>query len=310
MSEIVKKIQEIRDQINRARKQSLLLRERNFWNQLCSSLDMVEDTDLAIDEYLNIEEENKLGMNYLLVFGIMQTLYVQQDAIINMAESIGVKIELDSKLKSIREIRNNSIGHPTKRGRKLQSKYNYIVRAYLSHKNLSLMTVSPSEKDDTKFYHYNIVELITLQYKSVNKILGDFTKMLEDEDKAHKDKFKEIKLADTFPGTINYHFQKLTETSFGSNGKILGKGNFEIIQKSLEKFKEELQRRDSLDAYSGINMTFEDLVYPMKKLEDYFNDNIEMNMEEIRIYKFFIKSKFDELIYMAKEIDEDYEGKV
>jgi len=32
-----------------------------FWNQLCSSLDIVEDTDLAINDYLEIEDVIKIG---------------------------------------------------------------------------------------------------------------------------------------------------------------------------------------------------------------------------------------------------------
>jgi len=307
MSEITDIVQEIRDYINESRKQTFLLRDSFFWNQLCSSLDIVEDTDLAIEEYLKINEVNTDGMKYLFVFGIMQVLFVQQDAIINMAESLGAKFELDTELKSIREIRNNSIGHPTKRSKGLNSKYNFIIRAYLTHKNLSLMTISPNEENDTKFCHYNIDDLIISQRKSVNKLLKELIKMLENEDKVHMEQFKNVKLYNVFPVTINYHFQKITDLSCI---KTFIKGNFEIIKKALEDFKEELKRRDCLEAYDGVNFIFENLIYPMNKLDKYFRNEIELDKEEVRIYKFFIKKQFDELMDMAKEIDKEYEENV
>jgi hypothetical protein len=310
MSEVVNNIQEIREYINKSRKQSILFRDKYSWNQLCSSLDIVEDTELAIEEYLKVKDVKTDGLKYLFVFGIMQILFVQQDSIINMAESLGIEIQFDSDLKNIREIRNDSVGHPTKRGKGLKTKYNFIFRAYLSHKNLSLMTVSPSESEHTKFYHYNIDKLILSQSHSVNKLLLELITMLDNEDKSHKEQFKNEKLANIFPHTIHYHFQKLTESSLASMGKQFCKLNFDIIIKTLEDFKTELKRRDSLDAYIGVNMVLDELVYPMNKLEKHFMNEIDLDKEEVYIYKFFVERQFDELIDMANEIDKEYEANV
>src|SRR5690606_1375141 len=221
------------------------------------------------------------GLKYLYVFGILQILFVQQDAVINMAESLGTNFEMDDDLKNIRMVRNNSIGHPTKRGSGLNSKYNFIFRAYLSQKNLSLMTVAPNEQEHTKFYHYNIHKLITSQRKSVNKLLLEISSMLKKEEKLHKEQFKNEKLSNVFPNTIHYHFQKLTESSLLTTGKELRKGNFDIIKNSLKDFESELKKRDSLNAYIGVNIVLEELKYPMEKLNKYFSDEIELENEEV-----------------------------
>lgn len=310
MSEVVNNIQKIRDYINKSRKQSILVRNKYSWNQLCSSLDIVEDTELAIEEYLNVKEVKTDGLKYLFVFGIMQVLFVQQDAIINMAESLGLEFQLDTDLKNIREIRNDSIGHPTKRGKGLKTKYNFLFRAYISHKNLSLMTVSPSEVEDTKFYHYQIDKLILSQSRSVNKLLLELITMLANEEKSHKEQFKSEKLSNIFPQTLHYHFQKLTESSLASMDKQFCKMNFDIISKTLEEFKSGLNRRDSLDAYIGVNIVLDELVYPMEKLEKHFSNEIDLDKEEVYIYKFFVQKQFDELLDMATEIDKEYEENV
>jgi hypothetical protein len=310
MSEIVNNIQYIRESINKSRKQSILIRDKYSWNQLCSSLDIVEDTELAIEEYLKVKKVKTDGLKYLFVFGIMQILFVQQDAIINMAESLGIDIQFDSDLKNIREIRNNSVGHPTKRGKGLNSKYNFLFRAYLSHRNFSIMTVSPSESEHTKYYHYSVDKLITSQKQSVNKLLLELITMLDNEENTHKEQFKNEKLASIFPQTIHYHFQKLTESSLASMGKQFGKLNFDLILKTLENFITELKRRDILKAYIGVNMVLDELIYPTQKLEKYFMDEIDLDKEEVYIYKYFVERQFDELIDMSKEIDKEYEVNV
>jgi hypothetical protein len=310
MSEIVNNIQKIREYINSSRKRSLLIRNKYSWNQLCSSLDIVEDTELAIEEYLNVKEVKTDGLKYLFVFGIMQVLFVQQDAIINMAESLGLEVKFDTDLKNIREIRNDSVGHPTKRGKGLKTKYNFIFRAYISHRNLSLMTVSPSEVEDTKFYHYQIDKLISSQSRSVNNLLLELITMLDNEEKSHKKQFKNEKLADIFPQTLHYHFQKITEYSLASMSKQFCKMNFDIILKTLEEFKKGLNQRDSLDAYIGVNIVLEELVYPMQKLEKHFSNEIDLDKEEVYIYKYFVQKQFDELLKMANGIDKEYEENV
>lgn len=77
MSEVVNNIHKIRDYINKSRKQSILVRNKYSWNQLCSSLDIVEDTELAIEDYLDVKEVKTDGLKYLFVFGIMQVRHLK-----------------------------------------------------------------------------------------------------------------------------------------------------------------------------------------------------------------------------------------
>lgn len=72
---------EIRDFINNPRKQSLLLKDSTVWNKLCSALDVTGDTELAINAYISAINVNSDGEAYLIVYGILQVLLVQQDAV-------------------------------------------------------------------------------------------------------------------------------------------------------------------------------------------------------------------------------------
>ena len=70
-----KYLQEIRGFVNKPRKQFNLLKNHKLWNQLCSSLDVIEDSDLAIDAYLNRKFSKDDGEKYLRLYGVLQALF-------------------------------------------------------------------------------------------------------------------------------------------------------------------------------------------------------------------------------------------
>jgi len=59
--------QQIRGFINNPRKQAGLLRDSAAWNKLCSALDVIGDTELAIDSYLTRQPMRDVGESYLIV---------------------------------------------------------------------------------------------------------------------------------------------------------------------------------------------------------------------------------------------------
>ena len=72
---------QIRDFINQARRQHALLKDSGAWNQLCSSLDVIGDTELAFDAYDEAPDTDDAGATYILVYGVLQALVLQQDAV-------------------------------------------------------------------------------------------------------------------------------------------------------------------------------------------------------------------------------------
>ncbi|PHS32655.1 MAG: hypothetical protein COA95_02575 [Methylophaga sp.] len=100
----------IRDFINSPRRQSTLLGKREGWNKLCSSLDLIGDTELAIAAYPSMcKTEGDDGASYLIVYGILQTLLLQQDAAKHIANVLDIGITLPKELQQIRMIRNSKI---------------------------------------------------------------------------------------------------------------------------------------------------------------------------------------------------------
>ena len=78
--------QSVREYINTTRYQIDLLKDLNTWNQIFSSLDTIDDTMLSIKDYVEAKYPESTGLKYIFTYGILQALFIQQDA---MKQSFG-----------------------------------------------------------------------------------------------------------------------------------------------------------------------------------------------------------------------------
>jgi len=253
---------EIRDFINKPMKQFNLLKNHKLWNQLCSSLDVIGDSDLAISAYINSEFGTNDGDKYLRLYGVLQALFLQQDAVTNLCESLGLPNNLTShpKLKEIRDIRNDSIGHPTKRGN--YQSYHFISRVTITNSGFQL--ISDYGNNKTTFKDISVIDLIKEQRKYLPEILKKVINVLKAEEKAHKDKFKMEKLEAVFPATFSYYIDKIFESVGKSEYAQLGLMHVELVKEVMDNLKESLQKRGiEIDTYDSIKYHYELLEYPI-----------------------------------------------
>lgn len=297
----------IRDYINSPRLQSNLLKDKTSWNKLCSSLDVLGDTELAIDEYLIKKEPTGIGEKYLFLYGILQILFVQQDATRNLAEALSIKYDSDTLLDEIREIRNNSVGHPTKRGRGKGDSFNFIVRMSISSKGFTLMTTYPKKKKDIS-KHVNVVDLINTQRIKIKEILTQVITILEENEMIHRKKHRVNKLFDCFPPTLSYYFEKISESLHGNMPSEFGLIHIKLISESIDKFKNELSNRGTQDSYDWLNYHLDLIDYPINMVTNYFSKDSKsrLNEKDVNIFVFFIEKQINEIMNMAEEIDIEY----
>lgn len=142
----------IRDFINHPRLQHLLLQDTPNWHVLCSALDVIGDTQLAIEAYKNLADCADDGFQYLILYGILQALFVQQDAARHVLEALEVQYpEADPDIIYVREIRNDATGHPTKREgsrkKNIPQTSHFIARFSLQTTGFLLFTESADGND-------------------------------------------------------------------------------------------------------------------------------------------------------------------
>lgn len=154
----------LRDAVNVPQVQKQLMQDMRHWQQLCSSMDVIGDTYSAIAAYLASPDVEDIGQLYLLAYGLLQVLFVQQDAVRHAAEAIGLSYEFSENLLAVRSVRNNAIGHPTKRGGKNSESFG-IVQVSLSREGFTLYSFDWDQPD--AFQPIKFKELITTQLAEV-----------------------------------------------------------------------------------------------------------------------------------------------
>jgi hypothetical protein len=300
--------------INKTRYQSSLIKNLNIWNQICSSLYVIGDTLISIEEYLNNDFPKSDGLKYIFTYGILQSLFIQQDATKNLLEAFNIKVTFSETLKKIRDIRNSSIGHPTKQeikgknDKKVKIFYHYISRISLCKEGFTLQKTNIEQRNDI-FIDINLIEIIKNQIDEIIIIFNEISALLVDNDKNHKNKYKEELMVNIFPVSLNYSFEKIGEAIYfsGYGKKDFGLTMLKIIEDSYIKFENELIKRNELPGNEYLLFDLNQYKHAIVKIRDYLSDNIsKMEESDARIYLFYLKEEHNNFIKIANEYDEDY----
>lgn len=108
---------------------SKLLQPNNGFIRLCAALDALRDSQRAIDRYKTIETVNHISGDSLFLYGILNALYIQQDAIRTWGELIGEKIDFQyfPDTFRVRVIRDDICHSSERRMKEGVSKYQIFI---------------------------------------------------------------------------------------------------------------------------------------------------------------------------------------
>ncbi len=311
----------LRNHINRARPKYHLRKDRGRWLQLGSALDVLEDSALAIDAYAEGDFQARSGELYLAVYGLLQAFVLQQDAafhlnevLVDPTQTIDVMLKKYPELDEIRRTRNDSVGHPTKRGRKAPYSYGFISRITLHHTGFELLVTPSGGQTESK--EVSIPDLMAKQQRNVEDILALVIAHLEQSEAAHKEEFKAEKLTAVLDSNRDYAVEKMYEGAANSEHAGFGAWGLSHVRDILRTFTEALARRGlELETYGSMKLVFSELEYPLDELEKFYqaakqqqapSQALGISTETARIFVFFVATRLAELRQMAAEIDADY----
>ncbi len=311
MDDVYSLLRQVRDFINQPRIKQELFKEKALFYQLCSSLDMAEDSQSAIDSFGKyLRGKPNKGRTYIEIFGLLQALYLQQDAAIDLAESLKFPITIDQypRLKEIREIRNDAAGHPTKRGAirgRPPKSWNFIIQHSMSLDSFEVMCWHLPE-GHTRI-PVKTKEVINDQKAYIVDILQKTYKEIKQRDLELKAKFNVNKITDIFPNTIGYMCEKMGSAIGHIHESTLGEFGATGLQTILMNFEAELKNRNiEITTYPGIELTYTELRYPLEKLQEHFSNSTSLDKEAAYIYVDFVRNKMNELKSMAEELDKEF----
>ena len=307
---INERMSEIRDfiTVDSPRKRHTLQQNTTLWDMLCSCMDIIEDMELALESYLSEDPENaETGRKYLLIFGALQALYVQQDAVDNLHTALDIPYTMDPSIEKIRDIRNDAAGHPTNRRNK---EFIFINRSFLSIHEFQFIKLNPVKEEESlnlERVDVNVPDLIATQKSIFGQVLNNVIEALKEEEVEHRKKFVDKKLVSIFAGTM-YPFEKIFDSILSTNSphvKLVSRHVNQILE-CIEKFKNGLKERGEPD--NNITDIYENLEYALQHIKSYFDKENGTHIQEKDVYIFacFAQQQADDLKDIAREIDERY----
>ena len=232
---IGEQISQIRDIVTTSRMRHKLMSARGRWLQIVCCMDTVEDAQLALESLPQLEGDND-GRLYLAIYGALQAVFIQQDAVGNLAKALELPFRRDDYpgLKEIREVRHQIVGHPTEHTRGKVESYHAISRESLSSTGFRVLSSTSDGK--TEFREIDLQDAISANEKLISTVLVDVRDRLEAEVRNHKAKFRDKPLVGLFPTSLGYHSRSSICRSLAVEALLINASQFTRLRSLARSF--------------------------------------------------------------------------
>lgn len=266
-------------------------------------MDVVEDTQQGIDYFFQLPAFSAYDGGYLYLYGLLQSFFVQQDAVSNLHQSlVGSKIDWKTypDIYSIRELRNDAIGHPTGRGN--GASFHFIARISINKESFAMMSL----RDETSnTIRVKLQDIRQTQEDTVVLILNEILLHLETEFMKHKNKFKGQTLMSLIPATYGYYIEKVYEGI--SSDRPLGSVNLNMIKQTHQNIKDGIsQRYGGEDVLESTKLITDKIDYVLGKLTTYFADEGAFQKRDAEVFFDAFNGYFKEMRDILAEIDKEF----
>jgi hypothetical protein len=313
---LIKAVREIRDYVNEARIKSELMADRARYISACSSMDILADTSEALQTYLAEPNGASRGHGYLFAFGVLQALYVQQDAAFWLLQGIrhppdvatfssaGAWIRKKTGLNDIRDLRNWSIGHPSRSDKGPFKGASFIVQHSVDVRGFQLFGYSDSGSADQR-RHIDLRTLIGQQTSELTTLLTTALQDAHETERTHRKKFMDERLQSLFDN-LHYPLEKLSEaTRAKPEERGLGMYGIESVERAVVDFRERLRARNE-PINAGLGLICDRLAVAMASLRTFFQGGEGVTPDMADVLAEFVADRVDELGRWAAEIDQEY----
>jgi hypothetical protein len=280
-----------------------LIDQRAF-GSVCSALDVLGDSEVAFGDWLQAPDPDAMGLRYVAVFGVLQMLFVQQDAVTHLCSAFGVKPSADviAELGKIREIRNPSTGHPVLRDRDGSS--HHIARATLSAHGFQMASYWPNGK--AEYRNVNLAELVKTQGRLLAPLLTEALRRVTAMENEHRQRFRSEPLA----STINdYLLQKLWEAVHDADRAPMGTAMTKMIRDMIDEFEKALLARIPT---SPLTQELGSIRHALVRLDEYFGALVptEASKADADVFVAHVVDRLRYLREIAAQIDTTFERDV
>jgi len=225
------------------------------YNQTFTSIDLIEDSQIAIDEFESAKSIGKKGRSTLLIYGLLQSLFLQQDGLYHLYKCIvDEKIKQTSFFdafsfdKKIREVRNDIAGHPTNRKK---TEFYFIAKGPITKDRFTYAGYTPNFRTVEVDIKTFIVKQVEFTRKVLQAVLLAISKKIEMKRTEHND----LLLTDMIVGA-GRHFELIYRGIRDEKRNFQGEWGISGIKSSLDKIRKELHIRYNENLPIGLSEAF------------------------------------------------------
>jgi len=308
MSRIRELEKQIRNLINEPRRRAAIRKSDENWKRLSRSLDALGDTEMAFEAYNQMPNSDPPGSSYMLVYGFVQALSIQQDAVRDLHKALSVSYRRDPVLGEIRDVRN-AVTHQTD-GRN-KKEFRLIARSTLSKSGFRLVKATPDKLEEDS-QHVRLEELLDRQRAPHEHALEALIEALCKEEMEYRERFRDEPLTAVLRPELDSYFEQLCEAARGNESWEFGMRHMNLIREVLKGFHAALVKRQLTGVYDNIEYLSDQIKCPLEQLAQFFeaHGKERLSAREAEIQVAFVQGRVAKLRTAAREIDEEIAGPV
>ncbi|WP_276166683.1 hypothetical protein [Zobellia alginiliquefaciens] len=275
------------------------------YNQKFTSIDLIEDSQIAIEEFESIKSIGQQGRSTLLIYGLLQSLFLQQDGLYHLYKCVvneNIKqtefFEAFSFDKEIRDVRNDIAGHPTNRKK---TEFYFIAKGPISKDRFTYAGYTPEFRKvevDLKTFICKQLDFTRNVLQNVNE---EILKKIEMKKNEHKTK----SLQEMMVGTgrnIQLIYRGIRDTTRNFQGEL----GVTTLKASVDEIRSNLNIRYNDNLPSGISEAFRLIDYILKRFDQWWAEKTLFGNDDAEIFLDSLRNQLNELEEMLIEIDEEF----
>jgi len=231
-----------------------------------TSLDLIEDCQDAIDEFIAIPETKILRRSVLNIYGVLQATFCQQDGLYGLYQKISREkfkrigdffslFEFDNKNRAIRD----DVIHSSSRN--YDKEFYFIDKGPNSKYKFSYAGYSP----DFIVKKVDLKKIIDEQNNLATKVLNKAVEMINEKVNQHKEKHKNENLY-SIVSNLNYSIQLIKRGYSDTERAFQAEGSLKIVASKMKEIEEELKIRYQKSAPESIECTLKNIYYILEKI--------------------------------------------
>jgi hypothetical protein len=275
------------------------------YNQLFTSIDLIEDSQIAIEEFESAESLGKQGRSTLLIYGLLQSLFLQQDGLYHLYKCVvdeSIKqtdfFDTFSFDKNIREVRNDIAGHTTNRK---NTEFYFIAKGPISKDRFTYAGYTPTFRTVEVDLKTFIIKQKEFAKNVLLKVQENISKRIEMKKGEHKHKsLKKMIVGADRNIQLIYRGIRDDQRNFQGEWGISG------LKSTIHEIREELNKRYNQNLPSGISESFRLIDYIIHRFNQWLNEKTLLGNDDAEIFLDSLENQIKELGEMLLEIDNDF----